>query len=114
MNLVLIRLWGVYGLALATSLSAIITFFVRLAAARKYVKLGIRAMAETGFKVFTASAVACLIPRVVFWVYPANKYLMLIVSAAVGAGVYLVLIKLLKVNEIDDLVALLKRKLKKG
>ena len=114
LNLVLIRLWGVNGLALATSLSAIITFFVRLAAARKYVKLGIRAMAETGFKVFTASAVACLIPRVVFWVYPANKYLMLIVSAAVGAGVYLVLIKLLKVNEIDDLVALLKRKLKKG
>ena len=111
LNLLLIHLWGVNGLALATSLSALITFFIRLRAAEKYVKLDNRKMIVTAAKVLLASAVACGVPRVVFWLHPVNRYLTIILSAAVAVPLYLGMVKLLKVNEIGDLVALLRRKL---
>ena len=114
LNLILIHLWGVNGLALATSLSAIITFFVRLRFAEKYVKLDNKMMVVTAIKVLIAAAIACMIPRVIFWIHPMNKYLTLIVSAVTGIVIYLVMVKVLKVNEINDLVGLLKRKLKKA
>lgn len=113
LNLILIHLWGVNGLALATSLSAIITFFVRLWFSEKYVKLNNKMMILTATKVLIAAGVACMIPRVLFWIHPVNKYLTLIVSAAIGVIAYLLIVKILKVNEINDLVGLLKRKLKK-
>ena len=114
LNLILIHLWGVNGLALATSLSAIITFFVRLQFAEKYVKLDNKKMILTAIKVLIASAVACLIPRAIFRIHPINKYLTLISSAAIGVIVYLIMVKLLKVNEINDLIGLLKRKMKRA
>lgn len=114
LNLILIHLWGVNGLAVATSLSAIITFFVRLRFAEKYVKLDNKKMAITAIKVLIAAAIACMIPRVIFWIHPMNKYLTLIMSAVIGVVAYLLMVKILKVNEINDLVGLLKRKLKKA
>ena len=113
LNLVLIHLWGVNGLALATSLSAVITFFVRVKAAEKYVKLDNKKMIVTALKVLVAAAIACMIPRAFFWQHPINKYLTLIISAIIGIIIYLLAVKLLKVTEINDLVGLLKRKLKK-
>ena len=38
----------------------------------------------------------------------------LIVSAGLGAAIYLAAVKILKVSEIDDLILLLKKKLKKA
>lgn len=114
LNFVLIHFWGVNGLALATSLSAFITFFLRVYAAEKYVDLDNKKMVITAVKVMAASAAACFIPRIIFWIHPVNKYLLLIVSAVIGVAVYLAMVKLLKVNEIDDLIGLLKRKLKKA
>lgn len=113
LNLILIHLWGVNGLALATSLSAFITFFIRLRFAEKYVKLDNKKMIVTALKVLIAAAIACMIPRAIFWLHPMNKYLTLISSAAIGVAVYLLMVKVLKVNEINDLVVLMKRKLKK-
>ena len=113
LNLILIHVWGVNGLALATSLSAIITFFVRIKAAEKYVKLDNKKMIVTATKVLTASALACLIPRAIFWFHPMNKYLVLIMSAVIGVIMYLGVVKLLRVGEVDDLLSLAKRKIKK-
>ena len=112
LNLILIRLLGVNGLALATSLSAIITFFLRIGASQKYVRLDNRNMIITAAKVLFASGVACMIPRTIFWLYPANRFLVLIVSASLGATVYFLEVKILKVDEINDLVRLLRRRLK--
>lgn len=113
LNLTLIRIFGVNGLALATSLSAFITFFVRLKLAGKYIALEYRKMFITGIKVLFSSMIACFIPRIVFWVYPVNKYLLLIASAVMGIIIYFIMVKLLKVNELDDLIALFRKKLKK-
>ncbi len=114
LNLILIRPLGVNGLALATSVSAIVTFFARLILTRKYVVLKLRLMLATGCKVLIASVIACLIPRTIFWLYPVNKYLLLILSGLIGVSLYFVIIKCLKVSELNDLTALLRRKLKKA
>ena len=111
-NFGFIYLWGANGLALATSLSAIITFFIHMKAAEKYVKLDNRKMIVTALKVLIASTIACFVPRVVFWLYPINKILTLVASSVVGIGLYLLMVKLLKVSEIGDLIGLLKRKMK--
>lgn len=113
LNLILIHLWGVNGLALATSLSAIITFFVRIKTVEKYVKLDNKKMIVTALKVLIAAAIACMIPRVYFWLHPMNKYLTLIISAIIGVVVYLLAVKALRVTEINDLMGMLKRKMKK-
>jgi murein biosynthesis integral membrane protein MurJ len=113
LNIVFIRLWGVNGLALATSLSSILTFVIRLIASRKYVKLSLRAMFRTGLKVLLASVISVMIPRVIFWFFPANIYLTLIVSAVDGIAVYLVMVRLLKLNELDDVLTLVKRVFKR-
>ena len=110
LNIILIRLWGVNGLASATSLSAISTFFVRVKAAEKYVKLDNMKMVITAAKVLMASTAACLIPRAIFWMHPMNKYVVLIISAVVGMTVYMVIIKALRVTEINDLINLMKSK----
>jgi murein biosynthesis integral membrane protein MurJ len=113
LNLVLIHFCGINGLALATSLSAIITFFIRIFAAKKYIALDHKKMILTIVKVLIASAVACFVPRVIFWMNPINNYLMLILSALLGALLYLVGIRLLRISELNDLILLVKRKLKK-
>lgn len=114
LNLGLIYIWGVNGLALATSLSAVITFFIRIKAAEKYVKLDNKKMIVTAAKVLLAACVACFVPRVFFWFFPINKYAVLAISFFIGAALYIVGIKLLKVTEIHDLIGLVKKKLKKA
>ena len=85
----------------------------QIKAAEKYVKLDNKKMIVTALKVLVAAAIACMIPRAFFWLHPMNKYLTLIISAIIGVIVYLLAVKVLKVNEINDLVGLLKRKMKK-
>lgn len=114
LNIVLIYFWGVNGLALATSLSAIITFFVRLRFAEKYVKLDNKAMLKTASKVLVAALIACLIPRSLFWFCQSNNYLTLFVSAVSGVLLYILLIKIFRVTEINDLLELLRKKTKKS
>lgn len=113
LNLILIRVWGVNGLALATSLSAILTFFVRMTAARKYIKLDFFKIFITALKVFLASVIACIIPRVVFWIRPANKYIVILFSAIVAIFCYFVFIKLLRVQELGDVIEIFKKKIRK-
>ncbi len=113
LNLLLIQIWGVNGLALATPLSSISTFTIRLLAARKYVNLRWKTILGIAIKMLAASIVACLIPRVIFWLWPLNRYLVLIASAVISIAAYLVLVKLLRVREINDLVGLIRWRMKK-
>lgn len=111
LNLSLIQLWGVNGLAFATSLSAMLTFFIRIKVAKKYVKLNYSNMILIIIKVLFSSIVACLFPRIIFWIYPVNFFVSLIISAVIGSMVYLTMMKILKVKEIDELFILLKQRI---
>lgn len=114
LNFILIHFLGVNGLALATSLSAIITFLVRLLAVEQYVKIERKQLITTSLKVLFASTVSCFAPRTVFWVYSFNKYLTLVCSAGIGVMVYLFMMKILRVKEIHDLLNLIRQKRKKA
>ena len=113
LNLAFIRLWGVNGLALATSLSAIIAFFMRMKAAEQYVKLNHTALLMTALKITAAAVIACGLPRLVFWMYPANPFLTLLVSALIGVFIYTLLIKLFRIDEFNILLTLFTKKLGK-
>ena len=113
LNLILIQLWGINGLALATSLSAAVSFALRLLAVRRYVSLQARSLVVTCLKVLLASGLACMAPRVLFWLAPVNKYLTLLLSAGMGGGLYLLCLRLLGVSELKELVNQLLRKRRK-
>ena len=113
LNVAFIQVWGGDGLALATSLSAVVSFFVRLILVKKYVSLKKALLLLTGVKVLAASVMACFIPRVLFWYCSANKFVVLGVSAAMGVVIYLAMVKLLKIEEVGDIVRLIKGKFSK-
>ena len=110
LNVVLVNVWGVNGLALATSLSAILSFFIRLGAVKRYVCLQLKRLMLTGMKVLVVSLVSCIIPRIVFWCVPINKYIVIIVSATIGVCIYIVGVMAWKVPEVYDLFKLFKKK----
>lgn len=110
LNLLLIRLWGVNGLALATSLSAFLTFLIRMVAARRYAALDFGALLGTGLKVLLASAVACVLPRALFWVWHVPNAAALVLAAVMGVALYYGMNKLLRISEIDDVLALLRKR----
>lgn len=112
LNIIFINMWGVNGLALATSVSAILTFFIRLLMSERHVKLEKRLMLTTTLKVLFASVVACMLPRTLFWVYPLNKYLVLLLSAVIGIVVYFLCLKALKVSELNQLMSILLSRIK--
>ena len=108
LNLAFIRIWGADGLALATALSAFITFFVRVRYAEKYVKMDNMALLRTALKVLAAAAVACLVPRTLFWIRPTNVFLTLIISAVIGVALYLPAVRLMKIGEAEELIKLVR------
>ncbi|MBO4418693.1 MAG: murein biosynthesis integral membrane protein MurJ [Oscillospiraceae bacterium] len=113
LNVALVQLWGVNGLALATSVSAIVTFLVRLLMVKRYVRLDYGRMLVTFLKVSLASAVGCFVPRILFWLLPANPWLLLAASALIGAVLFFAALRLLRVKELDDLAGMIKRWLNK-
>lgn len=112
LNILLIQIWGVNGLALATSLSAIITFFIRISATKKYIKLDKMNLLVTALKILVASALACFIPRILFWKYEVNRYAVLVLSAIIGILLYIITMKILKVKEFNDIKNLLIKRMR--
>lgn len=111
LNLILIYFWGANGLALATSLSAIISFFIRLICSKRYVTLDKKKLLVTFFKVLIASVAACGLPRLLFTLWPTNVYLTVAASAILAVGIYFAAMKLLHLEELRDLTGMLRKKL---
>ena len=114
LNVILIHLFRANGLALATSLAVMITFILRLALVRKYVRLNYHRMLQNFLKILVASAVACFVPRILFWLCPANHWLTLIASLLLGVGIYYSVVRLFRVKELDDLLNLVTERLRKN
>ena len=106
----MLRVLGANGLALATSLSALITFLIRIWSSRRIIRYN-RQLPLTVGKVLLCSAAACFAPRILFWAIPAvNIYLALAASGLLGVGIYFIGLRLLRVNELQDLIKLVLRK----
>lgn len=114
LNLLLIHKLGANGLALATSLSAILSFGIRVIAARKYITLDYRKLLLTVGKVLLTAAVVILPVRWCLSQLAIPKLVTLILGAGVSIPLYLVLLRLLKVTELSDLSKLVLGRFRKS
>jgi putative peptidoglycan lipid II flippase len=118
LNLILIKPMAHRGLALATSISATVESILLIYRLKKKIgSLGLIKSVKCGLKALVASMVMGI---VVYFLHIslANKMgsgtlselITLLISAGVGASIYLILIYLLKVEELDWVIKIVKDK----
>lgn len=107
LNIILSRLLGIGGLALATSISALFaTFLLLINLQKKIGGLGLKNISITFIKIFIASFIMVMISKVIYnaLLLSLNINLTLIITIFVSIMVYLPMIYLLKVEGIDTLI----------
>lgn len=114
LNLTLSHFMGVNGLALATSLAAVVALTLRMILLRKHASLEWRTLALTFGKVLLAALIACGAAWWAVSLLSLNVYMRLITAAVIGVAVYYPIIRLLHLDEIMLLIKLLRKKLKRG
>ena len=67
----------------------------------------------TTVKVLAASALACGLPRLLFNYVSINKYATLAAAAVLGVGIYLCAVRILRITELTELGAMVRRKLRR-
>lgn len=110
LNVVMLHLIGVNGLPLATSLSAVITAFLRLFLLRKTVELEWRRMLALNLKIILISILSCAVPRAVVDTLNLNVYGRLMAAAALGVVLYLGMLFLAQIHEIKILLRMIRKK----
>ena len=102
LNLALIHLFGVNGLALATSLAAMVLFSVLVFSVKRYFSLDKRHMLLIFLKSIVASACSCIAPWFLFHAWPTNQYLTVLLSVMLAVPIYVLAMKLMRVTELKD------------
>lgn len=114
LNLILSRIMGISGLALATSVSAIITSLLLFVSLRKKIgSFGINEMAFSLLKVSLASLMMGILAKLGFDYLAGSigQNLSLFISIVFGAFIYLIIIYFMKIKDFDVIVSAVKRKL---
>lgn len=114
LNIFLSRVMGISGLALATSISAIVTSFLLFVSLRKKIgSFGIREMFFSFLKVSMASLMMGTIAKLGFDYLVGNvgQNLSLFISIVIGAFSYLLIIYFMKIEDFDLIVRAVKRKM---
>lgn len=114
LNIILSRFLGIGGLALATSISALLSSTLLTLALRKKLNgFSFRKIFRSWVKIFLASiamgAVAYLANKLLLDIVGENIALLL--SIAIGGIVYLAILPFLKLEEVDHMIFLVKEKL---
>mgnify|MGYP000866754191 CR=1 FL=1 len=117
LNIILSRFLGIGGLALATSISAVFCTGLLFVSLRKKVgPFGMKNITISFFKILLASGIMGVVAKVSF--HLSLPYLSqnqsLIISVGIGALIYFVMIYLLKVDEVNKMISLLKSKIKRS
>lgn len=101
-NLLFVRLWGVTGLAYATSVSAIISLAIRLLYLKKYIKFDYSSMAIEGMKIIFLSVIACIIPYIfVNKLIQMSVFPSLVVSVALSISIYFATAYMFRIQTLD-------------
>lgn len=114
LNIILSRYMGIGGLALATSISAIIgTALLFISLRKKVGAFGMKHITISFVKILGASLVMGLIAKLAFNGINAHasQNLALIAAIGVGALVYFVMIYFMKIEEVDSLIGMVKGKI---
>jgi putative peptidoglycan lipid II flippase len=115
LNIVLSKVMGLGGLALATSLSAIFGSFLLFFSLRKKIgAFGLKKVFSSFLKVTVGSLLMAIIAKYLYisLLFIGSSYSLLI-SICIGAIIYFIIIYFLRVEEMDFLINSLKRRIKK-
>lgn len=117
LNLILSRVLGIGGLALATSISAIFTTILLFKSLRKKIgPFGIRLLSISFLKILFSSLIMGLVSKLCFSYLTANLFSQntsLIISIGVGAITYFIIIYSLKIPDVDIIVNAAKNRLRR-
>ncbi|WP_312654119.1 murein biosynthesis integral membrane protein MurJ [Proteiniclasticum sp.] len=114
LNLILSRYLGIGGLALATSISAAVTTYLLVRSLRKKVQhFGFR---DTVVKIFKIAVASIIMGIVAYGLFSAlssriSSNLSLVISISFAGATYFIMILLLKIDEIKNIIRLVKDKL---
>lgn len=114
LNLLLSILYGVNGLAMATSLTAIITFAIRVIYLKKYISIGWKEIGILFIKIVLISGLSCGLAFFGGNLSSQNVFISLMISAIIGISVYIILCMLFGVSEIKTGIFYLYKKIKRG
>ena len=114
LNLLLVSRFGATGLAAATTISAFVTLVLRMVLVRRHIDLEYRKMLGVSVKILAATTLSCVIPVALVQKLLTGSVLRLIVSVGISVPCYLILLRLLHVEELHELVAIFKKKMKKS
>lgn len=116
LNLILSRYMGIGGLALATSIAGIFTTVLLFISLRKKIgQFGMKQISISFIKILLASLVMGLLAKVSFNYLSSalSQNASLLISIAIGAVSYFVIIYFMKIEDVDIIVNAVKRKLGK-
>lgn len=116
LNIVLSRYLGIGGLALATSIAAIFTSILLIISLRKKIgPFGLKQIFISFLKILFASSVMGIIAKLFYSYINTNisQSLSLLMTIAVGAVSYFIIIYFMKIEGVDVMVDTVKRKLGK-
>ncbi len=111
LNFILSRLFGVQGLALATSISSAVIFAILLVSAKKYIDIKkLQDCFKKTLKIITASFVMFIVVIIIKSInFTTNVYIHTFIGVVSGVTIYTALIALLKVITINEIKSMLKR-----
>lgn len=115
LNIILSKYMGLSGLALATSISAIITTIMMGVSLRKKIgSFGIRELTITTLKIIFSSFLMGFVAKMVFdyLILKLNANVSLILSVGIGGVIYIFIIFFMKIKDVDILVNFARNKLK--
>jgi putative peptidoglycan lipid II flippase len=117
LNVLLSFFWGIGGLALATSISAILTSILMFISLRKKIgPFGMKQISISFLKILFASLVMGGLAKMSFNYLTASlsQNLSLLLAIGVGAVSYFVIIYFMKIEDVDVIVGAIKKKLGRG
>ena len=117
LNIILSRYLGIGGLALATSISAIITAFLMFMSLRKKIgAFGMKQISISFLKILLSSLIMGFISKMSFNYLTNNltQNLSLLIAIGIGAISYFVIIYFMKIEEVDVMIGAFVKKMGSG
>ena len=115
LNIILSKFMGIGGLALATSISAIVTAILMFITLRKKIgPFGLKELLRSFIKISIASLIMGLVAysSFKFMTSSLSQNLSLIIAIGIGALTYAIIIYFMKIPEVDSTIKAVKNKLK--
>lgn len=115
LNIILSRYLGIGGLALATSISALITSTLLFLSLRKRIgSFGIKKIIISFLKIIFASCLMGLASKLSFIYFKEilNQSVSLLIAIVVGSLSYFIIVTLLKIEDVNNLSTIIKQKFK--